>query len=157
MNGNLEELTIDDISKLEGLTEVFEVDEDVPLSVWYNSIRKVKLKDLNHGDVAKLIRQSMHLKYVIPEALNRLRINPLAGYLGDGEILEAIAQVNEEEWDENFIVKSMINSFVEDFLHLIKTNELNFPEDKEIYSDQEREEYHQLLLRIKKALRKSRH
>ncbi|MEK3685847.1 contact-dependent growth inhibition system immunity protein [Paenibacillus sp. FSL R10-2736] len=152
MNGNLGELTIDDISKLEGHTKVFEVDEDVPLSVWYNSTRKIMLKDLNHGDVAKLIRQTMHLEYVIPEALNRLRINPLAGYLGDGEIMEAIAQVNEEEWDKNFIVKSMVSSFIEDFLYLIKTNKLNFPEDKEIYSDQEREEYYQLLLRIKKAL-----
>lgn len=147
MNENLSELTIDDISKLEGFTEDFEVDEDVPLSVWYNGIQRTKLKDLKHGDVAKLIRQTMHLEYVIPEALKRLRINPLAGYLGDGEILEAIAQVNENEWDENSVVTSMLSSFIEEFLRLIKTNELSFPEDKEIFSDQEREEYYQLLLK----------
>ncbi|KWX79965.1 hypothetical protein AMQ84_05075 [Paenibacillus riograndensis] len=129
MNGNISELTINEISKLEGFTEDFEVDEDVPLSVWYNSIQKVKLKDLNHGDVAKLIRQTMHLEYVIPEALKRLRVNPLAGYLGDGEILEAIALVNENEWDGNSVVCSMLSGFVEEFLHLIKNNELNFPED----------------------------
>lgn len=82
MNENLSELTINEISKLEGFTEDFEVDEDVPLSVWYNSIQKKKIKNLNHGDIAKLIRQTMHLQYIIPEALNRLRINPLVGYLG---------------------------------------------------------------------------
>lgn len=42
MNENLSELTINEISKLEGFTEDFEVDEDVPLSVWYNSIQKKK-------------------------------------------------------------------------------------------------------------------
>lgn len=94
----------------------------------------------------------MHLQYIIPEALNRLRINPLVGYLGDGEIMEAIAQVNENEWDENSIVTSMLSSFVEEFLCLLKNNELNFPEDKEVYSDQEREEYYQLLLKIKNTL-----
>lgn len=99
----------------------------------------------------------MHLQYIIPEALNRLRINPLVGYLGDGEIMEAIAQVNENEWDENSIVTSMLSSFVEEFLCLLKNNELNFPEDKEVYSDQEREEYYQLLLKIKNTLQKSKH
>ncbi|MEK4063785.1 MULTISPECIES: contact-dependent growth inhibition system immunity protein [unclassified Paenibacillus] len=157
MNENLSELTINEISKLEGFTEDFEVDEDVPLSVWYNSIQKKKIKNLNHGDIAKLIRQTMHLQYIIPEALNRLRINPLVGYLGDGEIMEAIAQVNENEWDENSIVTSMLSSFVEEFLCLLKNNELNFPEDKEVYSDQEREEYYQLLLKIKNTLQKSKH
>ncbi|UQZ32250.1 hypothetical protein C2I18_01025 [Paenibacillus sp. PK3_47] len=154
MNENINELTIGEISKLEGFTEEVEVDEDVPLSVWYNSIQKKKIKNLNHGDIAKLIRQTMHLKYVIPEALNRLRLNPLAGYLGDGEIMEAIAQVNENEWEENSIVTSTISSFIDEFIRLIKNNELNLPEDREVYSDQEREEYYQLLLKIKNTLQK---
>ncbi|OKP95147.1 contact-dependent growth inhibition system immunity protein [Paenibacillus sp. P46E] len=155
MNESLSELTIDNILRLEGFTKDYKVDEDVPLSVWYDSILKTKLKYLNHGDIAKLIRQTMHLAYVFPEALNRLRIDPLAGYLGDGEILEAIAQVNEHEWDENTVVCSLLSSFVEEFLRLIKNNELNFPEDKERYSDQEREEYYQLLLKIKTTLQRS--
>lgn len=51
----------------------------------------------------------------------------------------------------------MLSSFVEEFLCLLKNNELNFPEDKEVYSDQEREEYYQLLLKIKNTLQKSKH
>ncbi|WP_342549368.1 hypothetical protein NST69_11545 [Paenibacillus sp. FSL P2-0089] len=50
MGEDISELTIDEVSKLEGFTEDVEVDEEVPLSVWYNSIQKKKIKNLNHGD-----------------------------------------------------------------------------------------------------------
>ncbi|MFF2910055.1 contact-dependent growth inhibition system immunity protein [Paenibacillus sp. NPDC057934] len=138
MKHNLRNLTINEISKLEGFTEEFKVDEDVPLSVWYNNIQR--LSDLSDGDIAKLIRQTMHLRYTIPEAMSRLRENPLAGYLGDGEILEAIAQLDEKEWDDNPPVASILGSFIEDFLTLFSNNKLAFPEDRERFSTQDREE-----------------
>ncbi|WP_275591247.1 contact-dependent growth inhibition system immunity protein [Paenibacillus sp. 19GGS1-52] len=143
------------MSNLEGFAEEFVVDEDVPLSIWYDSILNVRLKDLNDGDVAKLIRQMIHLHSIIPEALERLKENPVAGYLGDGEVLEAIAKVEKREWDKNPDVCESVSSFIDGFIHLFENNKLNFPEDEERFSNQEREEYYQMLKEIRTTIEKS--
>lgn len=110
---------------------------------------------MNDGDVAKLIRQMIHLHSIIPEALKRLKENPVAGYLGDGEVLEAIAKVEKREWDKNPDICELVSSFIDGFIHLFENNKLNFPEDEERFSNQEREEYYQMLKEIRTMLEKS--
>lgn len=152
MISNVSELTIDEIGTLEGFTEPHEVDERIPLSIWFETILATKLKDLSDGDLAKMIRQQIYIKSVTPEALKRLKANPIAGYLGDGELLESLLSVESDTWKEASEIKHTVLVFLEEFIALFHANQLIFPEDEDRFSNEDREEYLQHLLTFKKRI-----
>ncbi len=61
--------------------------DDFPLPAWYRSIRDVPLDELRIEDISKALRQNIHLEQVIPLALKRLQMEPLAGEMYQGELL----------------------------------------------------------------------
>lgn len=152
MISNVSELTIDEIGTLEGFTEPHEVDERIPLSIWFETILATKLKDLSDGDLAKMIRQQIYIKSVTPEALKRLKANPIAGYLGDGELLESLLSVESDTWKEASEIKHTVVVFLEEFIALFHANQLTFPEDEDRFSNEDREEYLQHLLTFKNRI-----
>ncbi|MCD1258177.1 hypothetical protein B5M42_004900 [Paenibacillus athensensis] len=133
-------LTINEISKLEGHEGEHEVDERLPLSVWYGRILDKKLADLSDGDIAKLIRQNVHLPHVVPEGIKRIHLNPIAGDLGDFELLEAFNYIDVEEWKLELQLSYEVKIFFIKLLEKIERNELDLPQDKERFSEEDREE-----------------
>ncbi|WP_010503354.1 contact-dependent growth inhibition system immunity protein [Paenibacillus elgii] len=91
-------LTVDEIAKLEGFHDEIEVDPRLPLSKWFFKVKDIKLKDLDDGDIARLIRQDYHLFYVLPEAMKRLRKNPLSGRSYEGELLNSFDSIQDDFW-----------------------------------------------------------
>ncbi|MGG4497658.1 contact-dependent growth inhibition system immunity protein [Brevibacillus reuszeri] len=144
---DLREFTLDDIASREGFTAPFIVDEEVLLSKWYGAILKEKLKDLSDGDIAKLIRQSCHLTYIIPEALYRLLQNPIAGELYDAEILICMTEVNEQFWEKN----DKVTSDVREFLIKIKEGCIAIPRIQVII-DEEPEEISEIVDQFEKKI-----
>ncbi|MFD1886474.1 contact-dependent growth inhibition system immunity protein [Paenibacillus wenxiniae] len=92
MDTDYRDLSVSKISALLGIADDVP-DERIPLSIWMEYIKNYKIKNLTDGNIAKLIRQEIFLEYIIPEALQRIQIDPLAGSLGDGELVEAFNYV----------------------------------------------------------------
>lgn len=91
-------LTIIQIEELLALPYDSAVEESA-LSSWYDSIRGKRLTELTDGDVARLLRQKMYLEFIVPEATRRLMMNPLAGELFDGEMLEKVSHIPASFWE----------------------------------------------------------
>ncbi len=127
---------ISDIEELEGIKNSLVIHIDSSLSLWYNKVRNKKLKDLTEGDLARLIRQGMYIKYIIPESINRLSKNIVSGELYDGEVLEMLFRVDENYWSEyrqlgiklDKILKETESKKIisKDFVWLTKEDETNF-------------------------------
>ena len=94
-------LTIADIEQLEGLENRGEENPEVGLAIWYKGIRNKKLSELDDGDIAKAIRQKVFLKYLLPETINRIGKNPTLGSMYDGEVIDALAGIDEGFWMKN--------------------------------------------------------
>ncbi|MDQ1236104.1 hypothetical protein QE450_003602 [Paenibacillus sp. SORGH_AS306] len=152
MISNVSQLTINEIGILEGFKELHKVDKRIPLSIWFETILATKLKDLSNGDLAKMIRQKIYIKSVTPEALKRLKVNPIAGYLGDGGLLESLVSVENDVWKGAPEIAYTLLIFLEEFMAFFHANQLTFPEDEERFSNEDREEYFQNLLSIKKHI-----
>lgn len=90
-------LTITQIEELLALPYDSAVEESA-LSSWYDSIRGKRLTELTDGDVARLLRQKMYPEFIVPEATRRLMMNPFAGELFDGEMLEKVSQIPASFW-----------------------------------------------------------
>lgn len=72
------------------------------LALKCHDLRKVALSKLNVGDLRLLIGQEIGLEFLIPMALEILENNILAeGDLYVGDLLTAVALVNDKFWFEN--------------------------------------------------------
>lgn len=101
---------ITDIEKNEGIDGEIYVSPDYPLTEWYNVVRNKSISELNDSDVSKFLRQSLFLKYIVPEALIRLRKDPTKGDLYCGEMLTALYKVEDVFWiDNNALLKEAQN------------------------------------------------
>lgn len=78
---------------------------------WYLTIRGKRLCELSDGDVARLIRQDMYLDFVVPEAVARLRRDPLAGEMYEGEIVRVLARVEADYWLQHPDQKELVRDF----------------------------------------------
>lgn len=138
-------VTISQIEKMLDLPYDATVEESA-LSTWYDSIRGKRLTELTEGDVARLLRQQMYLEFLVPEATRRLLMNPLAGELFDGEILEKVSQIPANFWGKEpelmkgtqGLVQALVNG---DFSDLV--NELD---------EEDREEFFDNVQRLKESL-----
>ncbi|WP_411346087.1 contact-dependent growth inhibition system immunity protein [Paenibacillus sp. WLX1005] len=129
------ELTISEISRMKGLPDD-EPDKRIPLSVWIHDIRNIPLKQLTDGDIAKLIRQTIFLSYIVPIAYNRINNNPLAGSLGDGEVIESFQLISVEEWKkESKALCIDTQRFFGDLLWKLNHLQLDIPYDTEGFDD----------------------
>ena len=106
-----------DIEKLEGFIVLPENKDHSALDKWYINVRRKKISELTDGDLARFIRQGIFLEYIIPEAIERLKINPFAGILYTGELISSIEKIEHSFWIENpklhFQVKEILNTAIE--------------------------------------------
>ncbi|OKP70033.1 hypothetical protein A3844_03275 [Paenibacillus helianthi] len=137
-------LTIDEICRLEGFHEKIVVEKSVPLSGWFAGIMDIKLKDLSDGSIARLVRQNFHLKYVIPEAILRLSLNPLAGKHYEGELINAMNSVKNTFWENN----SNVCNDIKKLLMKIENKEIDLPKDFNWYTEKEEQEFYKELRKI---------
>jgi hypothetical protein len=93
------DLKIEDIELKLNIKPHIDTTEPSALEKWYTSISKKSLSELSDGDVARFIRQDLFLEYIIPEALRRVSLNPLAGGQYNGEIVSSLEKVSFSFWD----------------------------------------------------------
>jgi hypothetical protein len=130
------ELTIRDIESMEGIIYEKSISHDDPLTKWYSVVRMKCISQLNEGDLARFIRQALFLKYIVPEALRRLRKEPTLGELYYGEVLAAICMINIDFWYSNKLILKEVrnllnllngkNQTIKDFEWLYEGEELEF-------------------------------
>lgn len=149
MDTNYSDLSLSKISSLMGIPDD-EPDERIPLSIWIDNIKDYKIKELTDGDIAKLIRQEIFLDYIVPEAINRIEKNPLAGSLGDGEILESFSMVSVDIWkSEGQKFCKELKLLLEEFLMKLQSFKLDIPYHTERFDDLDQAD---LAKSIKKAI-----
>ena len=91
------DITLAELEEVEGSPRNSTNEED-GLTKWYNKIRQKRLSELSDGDIARAIRQKIFLTHTVPEAIRRLMINPVLGDLYDGEVMTALAEIDEDFW-----------------------------------------------------------
>jgi hypothetical protein len=110
-------LTIEEIENLEGL--IFDDSNEnlnYSLPLWHKGIRKKKLSELTGGDLARLIRQDMYVKYIIPECIYRLNDDPILGEQYNGELLTAlVTKIDKTFWEEHQEYKKEAKDFIKHF------------------------------------------
>lgn len=82
------------------------------LDQWYRKVRTKSIDELTDGDIARFLRQRMHLRYIVPEAFLRIEKNIIAGELYDGELLFALEKLGNEYWDNHLTLKSELLKFL---------------------------------------------
>ncbi|MBK5343637.1 hypothetical protein JFU48_19880 [Pseudomonas sp. TH49] len=85
---DLEELPFLDIAAQDGCS----------LDEWYVSVRDVPINELAVGDICRALRQELFTRYVLPVAVALLSDDVLAGDRYDGELVVALAGLNEVHW-----------------------------------------------------------
>lgn len=71
---------------------------DSSLDEWYKSIRNTPITDFGDGDLSRACRQQLYLNHVVPIAVERLKSQPLAGDMYDGELLVAMKSISIDYW-----------------------------------------------------------
>ncbi len=94
------QLTFAVLDKASGMPALEPADgEEYPLPSWYRAVYHTPLKDLSLEDVCRACRQVIHIiEHVVPMAVNRLRLEPLAGELYDGELLCSLRPIPQSYW-----------------------------------------------------------
>ncbi|MEI6222680.1 MAG: contact-dependent growth inhibition system immunity protein [bacterium] len=97
----ISDLTLEKIEHLENRLygPIADEQKQFPLPRWYDSIRKIPIKDLSIEDICKLCRQKFFFDYILPIAIELLTKDPNAGELYKGELLNAIKQISNEDWN----------------------------------------------------------
>ena len=89
---------------------------DTALDDWYESVRDIPLVDLDDECLARALRQQLFLPSVVPQAIARLEVDPLAGAQYEGELLAAIGTVPGSFWTNDKIhaqqTKSIVNGLL---------------------------------------------
>lgn len=74
-------------SYIESETELY------PLQKWYNQLIDKKVSEIEVSDVLRMIRQNEFIDIAIPKAVEFLMINPFAGEMYEGELLEKMSKL----------------------------------------------------------------
>jgi hypothetical protein len=72
---------------------------DSGLGKWYESVKNVPIEELTIDDLARALRQKVHLQSVVPIVLETLEKDPLAGHQYEGELISALSRVPSELWN----------------------------------------------------------
>lgn len=72
--------------------------DDMPLPVWYRSVYRVPIDQLETRDLCKALRQAVHLEAIVPLVIDKLKADPLAGDMFDCELLAALSRVAPTFW-----------------------------------------------------------
>jgi hypothetical protein len=101
--------------------------EDHPSSLtdWYISIRDTPLDTLSVEDLCRAVRQEIFV--VLPFAVALLEQDVLTGYKYDGELIAALAGLNEKYWRKESSVTYAIK-------HVLSRDN-DFPNDAELLRD----------------------
>lgn len=106
---------------------------DSPLENKCLQIRRVPLKELKGSDLLRLISQDIGIEYLIPVAIELLRVDPLADRdVYPGCLLGALLETSYKYWDKN----PNLREEVEKMYNKILINEKN---DEDIRKDVVRE------------------
>jgi CDI immunity proteins len=71
------------------------------LEIWFAQVFDTPFDALSVGDVCRAIRQSLHLKELLPIAAQILTSDVTAGELFDGELASVVARVPKPFWETN--------------------------------------------------------
>lgn len=82
------------IKDIYGCRYIESVEKLYPLQKWYNQLIDKIISEIDISDIPKMIRQNEFLDLAIKRALDFLKVNPLAGYMYEGEILEKLSEVD---------------------------------------------------------------
>ena len=88
------------------------------LDEWYVSIRDTELSGLRDSDLARACRQQLFLEEVIPEVIERLNVNPLAGDIYEGELMLSIKPVPKGFWLDHHDCAEKMRKLVFEFKEL---------------------------------------
>jgi hypothetical protein len=146
------DLTIEEIENLEGLIfDDSDKDLNYSLPLWHKGIRQKRLSELTDGDLARLIRQDMYIKYIISECLQRLNVDPIIGDKYNGELLTALVKdIGDEFWKEHQDFKILTQKFINKFYENID----KFIYGNEILDEFEKGEITELINQLEKKLNK---
>ena len=99
MEHNWKHKTLENLEK--NMWPALDSDEGSHLIITCNSLRKKNLIDFTIEDLRIMIGQSIGLKYLIPIAIEKLRLNILAeGDFYEGDLLNAIFNSEVKYWKE---------------------------------------------------------
>lgn len=72
--------------------------DEMPLPAWYRSVYHTPIDQLTIEDLSKAARQQLHVEQIVPLVIERLREEPLAGEMFDGELLTSLSSVVTSYW-----------------------------------------------------------
>ena len=98
--------------------------ESCALDEWYMSVRDIPIKELAVGDVCRALRQDLFVRYVLPVSVVLLSDDILAGDRYDGELIVALAGLNEAYWCESAGVAIQIRELLDGLKGLSSDREL---------------------------------
>lgn len=90
---------------------------DTALDDWYESVRDIPLVDLDDQCLARALRQQLFLPSVVPQAIARLEVDPLAGAQYEGELLAALGTIPASFWTDDKIHTHQTKSIVSGLLN----------------------------------------
>ncbi|GAB5566121.1 MAG: hypothetical protein Wins2KO_31840 [Winogradskyella sp.] len=89
------------LKQLEGLKQTKKIEFKSYVLEKSSELLNKKLKHYNNEDLRLMISQNCGLKYLVPLAVNILKINPLVeANFYEGDLLFAILSVDENFWNE---------------------------------------------------------
>jgi hypothetical protein len=71
------------------------------LEEWYDAVRLTPIGTFSDFDLSRTIRQRLYLEQVLPLAFRRLRRDPNAGDLYDGEMANAVSGIHKQFWEQH--------------------------------------------------------
>ncbi|MBL6707633.1 MAG: hypothetical protein ISQ06_16100 [Planctomycetaceae bacterium] len=87
-----------------------------PLDEWYEAIRDTPIDELSDGNLCRACRQQLYLDAIIPIAVSRLRLDPLAGDMYDGELIASLKAVPSEFWHSSSSEAAAVRSAIAETL-----------------------------------------
>jgi hypothetical protein len=93
-----------------------------------HEIRKLPLSELTNDDIAMMLRQKFSLDYIVPLAIDKLKIDILSyGNSGDeGAIMEAIVKLPADFWKSNNGYWKIIKKLLEENITVWTFNHAQF-------------------------------
>lgn len=96
-----------------------EIDIKCELDKWYVMLLNKTIEEINISDISRMLRQDILIEVAVNKSIEILNINPLAGEMYDGQLLELLysVDVNKYKEDVNKIknilikIKNNIDSF----------------------------------------------
>lgn len=87
------------ISKILNINE--DIDVKCKMDQWYVLLLNKTIKEINIGDIYRMLRQNVLVEIAIPIAFDMLRKDPLIGEMYDGQLLEMLYRVDVNKYGGN--------------------------------------------------------